>query len=401
MLSEKEKTIVIAGGGNAGISLASRLRRTHPHWRVRLVEPSDKHYYQPAWTMVGGGFYDVRKTVREMEKVIPSGVEWLKDAVVGFLPEENHVLLASGKKVYYDALVVALGIRLMWDAVKGLPETLGKNQVCSVYEFHLAAFTAECIRQFKGGRALFTAPDTPVKCGGAPQKIMYLAADAFQRRGLTAPHMSIEFWSGGTRVFAVEKYEKTLLRVIQRYGIQTHFRRRLEAVDGPGKKAFFRDINPEGEGRVFEESFDLLHVTPPQGPPQVVSSSPLADEKGWVAADKYTLQHPRWSNVFALGDCAGLPVSRTGAAIRKQVPVVVQNLEAVLSGTPPQARYNGYSSCPILTGKGRLVLAEFDYNLLPLETFPFDQSKERWSMFALKRYILPWLYWNKILTGKM
>jgi sulfide:quinone oxidoreductase len=229
---------------------------------------------------------------------------------------------------------------------------------------------------------------------------MYLAADNFRRKGVLEAS-SVEFWSGGTRVFGVEKYEKTLKKVIERYGIKTQFKVRLEAVDGGRKTAIFRGIGEENKNRLYEERFDLLHVTPPQGPPDVVATSPLADERGWVASDKYTLQHPRWPNVFSLGDCAGIPASRTGAAIRKQMPVVAANLAAVMEGRQPEARYNGYSSCPILTGYGRLVLAEFDYDLKPCETFPFDQSKERWTMFVLKRYILPWLYWNKILTGKM
>lgn len=392
--------IVIAGGGNAGISLAARLRRMHPDWKIQVVEPSAKHYYQPAWTMVGGGFYDVARTVRPTDSVMPKGVVWIKDKVAGFRPENNQVLLESGAVLEYDGLVVALGLKLRWDDVKGLPETLGKNEVCSVYDFHLAAYTASCVKAFKGGRALFTAPDTPVKCGGAPQKIMYLAADSFRKKGIL-DSSSVEFWSGGTRVFGVEKYEKTLKEVMARYGINTQFRVRLEAVDGSRKTAIFRGIGEENRDRLYEERFDLLHITPPQGPPDVVASSPLADDKGWVAANKHTLQHPRWPNIFALGDCAGIPVSRTGAAVRKQMPVVAENLSAVLEGRQPQARYNGYSSCPILTGYGRLVLAEFDYDLKPCETFPFDQSKERWTMFALKRYILPWLYWNKILPGKM
>jgi sulfide:quinone oxidoreductase len=112
------------------------------------------------------------------------------------------------------------------------------------------------------------------------------------------------------------------------------------------------------------------------------------------------LQHVRHANIFSLGDASGLPTSKTGAAIRKQAPVVVENLLSLIAHKQFSASYGGYTSCPLVTGYGKLVLAEFDYNNQPMETFPFDQSKERWSMYQLKRQVLPWLYWNKILTGK-
>ena len=117
--------------------------------------------------------------------------------------------------------------------------------------------------------------------------------------------------------------------------------------------------------------------------------------------DKHTLQHVKFANMFSLGDSSGLPISKTGAAIRKQAPVVVENMLATINHLPLTGIYNGYTSCPLVTGYGKLVLAEFDYDNIPQETFPFDQSKERWSMYQMKRRVLPWLYWNKILPGKM
>ena len=165
--------------------------------------------------------------------------------------------------------------------------------------------------------------------------------------------------------------------------------------------ATFVGLGADNKDEVVQVPFDMIHVTPPQSAPDFVSRSPLANAAGWVEVDQYTLQHPRFANVFTLGDGAGLPTSKTGAAIRKQAPVLVANLLSVMAGKSPVSKYNGYSSCPIVTGYGKLVMAEFDYTNTPTETFPFDQSKERWSMFALKRYLLPWLYWNQILPGRM
>lgn len=392
--------IVIVGGGNAGISVASQLLRKNSALDIAIVDPADKQYYQPAWTLVGSGIFNIEDTERSEASVMPKGVEWVKWRVQGFDPEKNLVLLEDGPSIGYDYLVVAPGIQLNWDEIAGLKETLGKNGVCSNYSYETAPYTFECIQQFKGGNALFHNPNTPVKCGGAPHKIMYLATDYFRKHGVLN-QSKVAYWSGGTRLFAVPKYEKTLLEVVKRGNIALNFNVKLTAIDGDKKIATFVGLGADNKDEVVQVPFDMIHVTPPQSAPDFVSRSPLANAAGWVEVDQYTLQHPRFANVFTLGDGAGLPTSKTGAAIRKQAPVLVANLLSVMAGKSPVAKYNGYSSCPIVTGYGKLVMAEFDYTNTPTETFPFDQSKERWSMFALKRYLLPWLYWNQILPGRM
>jgi sulfide:quinone oxidoreductase len=392
--------VLIIGGGNAGISVAAQLRLRIKNLQIAVIEPSEKHYYQPAWTLVGGGVFDAEKTVRPEASVMPKGVEWIRQTVTGILPEQNSVQLANGETIGYAYLVVAPGIQLNWNEIKGLKETLGKNGVCSNYSFEHAPYTFACIKNFKGGNAIFTNPPTPVKCGGAPQKIMYLAADYFRKKGIL-DKTYIQFWSGGTRLFGVEKYEKALAKVVERDQIDLHFFTRLEEIDGPNKRARFVGFGDNNKGEERWVHFDMIHVTPPQGAPDFVRQSPLANAAGWVDVDKNTLQHTRYPNVFSLGDAAALPTSKTGAAVRKQAPVLVANLLSAIKGETLKASYNGYTSCPIVTGYGKLILAEFDYSNQPTETFPFDQSKERWSMYQLKTKVLPWLYWHKILPGKM
>ncbi len=398
-MSDKHQ-IVIIGGGNAGLSVASKLRAANKQLDIAVIEPATHHFYQPAWTLVGSGVFDIRKTMRDEAAVMPKGITWIQKKVVRFSPEKNLLLLNDGSEVGYEYLVVAAGIQLNWSEVKGLTETLGKNGVCSNYSYEHAPYTFTCIKNFKGGNAIFHNPHTPVKCGGAPHKIMYMAADYFRRHHVL-DKTNIQYWSGGTRLFAVPKYEKTLLKVCERSHIDLHFHVKLVAIDGPGKVATFVGIGTDNKDQEYKVPFDMIHVTPPQGAPDFIKESPLANSAGWVDVDKYSLQHVRYPNIFSLGDASGLPTSKTGAAIRKQSPVLVANLLAFIAGKPLAARYNGYTSCPLLTGYGKLVLAEFDYDGKPQETFPFDQSKERWSMYLLKRYILPWLYWTKILPGKM
>lgn len=389
--------IIIIGGGNAGISVAAQLLRKGS-FDLAIIDPATYHYYQPAWTLVGGGAYDINKTVRPQAEVIPAGAQWIKNKVIAFNPEENKIELESGQHLTYDFLVVAPGIQLNWHEVKGLPEAIGKNGVCSNYSFQYAPYTWQCIKNFKGGNAIFVNPHTPVKCGGAPHKIMYMAADYFSRTGMLNK-ANIQYWSGGVKLFSVDKYEKTLLQVCKRNNIQLNFCYRLEEIDGANKRAKFVGFGESNKDNVVWVDYDMIHVTPPQSAPDFIRKSKLANEAGWVDVNKNTLQHNRYPNIFSLGDASSLPTSKTGAAIRKQAPILVANLLAAIHKQSTVKHYDGYTSCPLVTGYGKLVLAEFDYQNQPKETFPFDQSKERWSMYQLKKHILPWLYWNKILKG--
>jgi len=391
--------VLIVGGGNAGISVAARLMKKRRNLKMGIIEPSDKHYYQPAWTLVGGGTFDIRKTVRSEADFIPRGVHWIKEAAALFDPENNMVKTASGHSYTYDYLVAAPGIQLNWKEIKGLPETLGKNFVTSNYSFELAPYTFKCIKAMKPGMtALFTSPSTPLKCGGAPQKITYLAADYFKRHNLQ-DKVKVDFSTAGRVIFGIKKYADQLQRVIDRYKIQVNYRHDLVAVDGEKKIATFKVTDENGITSYAEKHFDMLHVTPPQSAPDFVRNSPLANETGWIDVNKNTLQHSRYKNIFALGDATSTPNAKTGAAVRKQAPVLVENLLSLIDNKPLNAKYNGYGSCPIVVGYGKLILAEFDYDNVTRETFPFDQSKPRWTMWILKKYILPWLYWNRILKG--
>lgn len=393
--------VIIIGGGNAGISVAAKLFKKNPALDIAIIEPSEKHYYQPAWTLVGGGTFNINDTIRDESSVMPAKATWIKDAVVSFEPDQNRLTTKKGTIYTYAYLVVAPGIQINWHLVKGLPETLGKNNVTSNYSFDLAPYTFECIKAMQPGMtAMFTSPSTALKCGGAPQKITYLAADYYRKHDLMGK-VKVEFCTAGKVIFGIKKYAVQLQKVVDKLQVQMDYRHDLIAVDGPNKMATFKVIDDAGNVSEVKKHFDMLHVTPPQSAPDFIAKSLLANDKGWVDVDKYSLQHIRYKNIFGLGDATSTPNGKTGAAVRKQAPVLVQNLLSLMNNKELTAKYNGYSSCPIVVGYGKLILAEFDYDNTPKETFPFDQSKPRWTMWILKKYILPWLYWNKILKGSM
>ncbi len=390
--------VLIVGGGAAGLTVAAQLTKG---WfnksDVGVIEPSDKHYYQPLWTLVGGGVVKKETTRREEASVMPRKAHWIHDGVAEFHPEQNSVLTTSGKTITYDFLVVAAGIQLNWDKIPGLKESIGKDGVCSNYSYQTVDSTWKNIRSFRGGTALFTHPSGAVKCGGAPQKIMYLADDYFRQSGVR-DKAKVIFAIANPTIFAVEKYRIALEKVVERKQIDCRYQHELIEIRPDKKEAVFNRLD-SGESVVI--SYDMLHVAPPMSAPSFIAKSPLADAEGWVDVDKDTLQHKRFMNVFAIGDCSNLPTSKTAAAIRKQAPVLAANLKAAIDGTPLLTKYNGYTSCPLVTGYGSLILAEFDYDKLPDETFPFDQSKERWSMWLLKRFLLPILYWHGMLKGRL
>ena len=391
--------VLILGGGSGGITVAARLRRAERELDVGIVEPSDTHAYQPLWTLVGRGVVEPSATTRPQASVMPKGVTWHRARVVAIDPTANRVELDDGRALTYDSLVVGLGIRLGWDLVEGLVDAMRTPHVGSVYALDSASRVWQAMQAFQGGTAVFTNPLGQVRCGGAPQKIMYLADAYWRDRGLSDRSEVVGAFAG-TVMLGVPEINATLERIVAERGIDMRFRHDLRAVDGATKRATFRHLERDEDVTI---DYDFLHVTPPMRAPESVATSALAvgegPHAGFADVDHATLQHLRCPNVFALGDVAALPTAKTGAAIRKQAPVLVANLRSFLAGTPLEKAYDGYSSCPLLTDVGKLVLAEFTYGNTYKPTFPIDQTKERLDMYMLKRHVLPQMYWHGMLRG--
>ena len=391
--------VLVVGGGTAGISVAARLQRAGVD-DVGVIEPSDTHYYQPLWTLVGGGRAPLAESARPEARVMPRSASWIRDAASDVDPGEKRVTLASGRRVTYDNLVVAPGIQLDWGTVPGMAEALDTPMVSSNYTYGLAPKTWSRIRSLRSGTAVFAMPSGPIKCAGAPQKIAYLAADHWRREGVLED-IRVVLVLPTPGMFGVPVYAEELQRVVARYGIEVRFSSEVTEIDPEGRTAIVTD-NAHGTKEALQ--YDFLHVVPPQSAPDWLKATPLADPAnpaGYVEVDKFTLRHVRFPDVFALGDAGSTPNSKTGAAIRKQAPVLVENLLAVRAGRQPTASYDGYASCPIVTAHNRMLLCEFDYSMQPRPTFPFiDTTHERYDMWLLKRYGLPFLYWNLMLKGQ-
>ncbi len=396
-MSQNHHQVLIVGGGTAGLTVAAHLCAAPQPPQVTLIEPSKTHYYQPIWTLVGGGVFPKEISARPQADYIPNGADWIQDHVDGFDPANNAVKLRGGQTLTYDVLIVAAGIQLDWHKIKGLKGNMGKHGICSNYSYESVESTWQNIEAFKGGRAVFTYPSTPIKCAGAPQKIMWLAEHHFERTGIR-DKAEVVYASATGGIFGVQRYARSLQKLAQERDIKAHYRHNLIEVRPEGREAIFENLDG---GPNLTLKYDMLHVTPPMSAPDFIKSSPLANDAGWVDVHKHTTQHNAHPNVFSLGDCSSLPCSKTGAAIRKQAPVTAANVLSFLSKHPLKGSYDGYASCPLVTGYGRLILAEFVYGGVPAETFPFDQSQERYSMYAMKAHGLPSMYWHGMLRGRV
>ncbi|KAF8902123.1 hypothetical protein CPB84DRAFT_1776669 [Gymnopilus junonius] len=403
---QKYKVLVV-GGGSAGLAVA---RQVYDRFKaagkslgdgdIGIVDGAETHYYQPGWTLVGSGLRRKADFARPLKSLIPGNISLISENVRSFSPSSSSITTASGRDIAYEILVVAAGIQTNFDAIKGLPAALDdpSSGVSTIYSYKTCDKVWTDIENLKSGNAVFTQPPGVIKCAGAPQKIMWMAWDRFRRTGRGG--IKVDFYTGMPSMFSVKKYSDALNVLRQDRGVGGHFGHELVSIDVANRQATFKKAEDKSTINV---DYSLLHVTPPMGPLNVFKGSPIADAAGWVLVNQATLQHTKFSNVFAIGDCSSLPTSKTAAAITAQAPVLTENLFSFVdTGKVAGAKYDGYTSCPLLTGYGELMLAEFKYGLEPKESFSeiFDQAKPNRFFYHLKKDAFPYAYWHYMVNGQ-
>ncbi|KAJ5863103.1 hypothetical protein N7455_007171 [Penicillium solitum] len=404
--SARSHKIVVVGGGTAGLSISHQLLHSGKFAQddIAVIDPAAWHNYQPGWTLVGGGLKDKQELRKPLNSLIDPKFKFYNEGVGAFAPAENALTLENGDKINYENLVVVPGISINYGNIKGLPEALAdrNSTVSTIYSYDTCDKAFRTIENFREGKAIFTQPAGVVKCAGAPQKIMWLALDHWKRAGLynpTSPSESpvkISFATGLPVMFGVPKYSAVLEQMRKDRGVEGLFQHDLLAIDG--KSAIF--ASPEGE---VAKPFDLLHVSPKMGAYGFVKNSPLANAAGFVDVDDNSTQHKKFPNVWSAGDASSLPTSKTAAAVTSEAPVLVRNLLQSMEGKELDASYDGYTSCPLLTEYGKVLLAEFKYGGVPKETFGdwfgIDQAEPRRSFWYLKKDFFPWVYFNYMIKG--
>ncbi|GJE95100.1 NAD(P)/FAD-dependent oxidoreductase [Phanerochaete sordida] len=410
--AEKDKyKIVVVGAGAGGLTVANQIYdrfkaagKPLNEGDIVVVDGADYHYYQPGWTLVSSGLMRKEETRKNVSDLIPQHLAHIKDNVKSFQPEANSITTTSGRKIAYDSLVVSAGLQINWNGIQGLSKALADSSsgVSSIYSYDTCDKVWRDIEALRSGNAIFTQPTGVIKCGGAPQKIMWMAWDRFQKTG-RGDQIKVDFYTGTPSMFAVKKYSDALNKMRIERGVGGFFQHNLTKVDSENRKATFKNAADNSDVTV---DYTFLHVTPPMGAMDFIKGSPIADEAGYVAVDAGTLQSTKFSNVWSLGDASSAPTSKTAAAITSEAPVLTENLFSFMdTGKVSSAKYDGYTSCPLLTGYGELLLAEFKYGAEPKETFagyPFigDQSKPNRLFYHFKKDLFPWAYWNGMIKGR-
>ncbi len=391
--SDAKARVVIAGAGAAGLSIASRVARQMPNAIITIFDARRDHYFQPGWTLVGAGWWKSGQTVEPTQRYIPTGVRWIEQSIIEFNPDANEVTDASGARHSYDWLFIATGLSLNYEQIEGMSrDVIGVNGVASIYAGpDAAAASAKVIDQYiqKGGVSLFGRPATEMKCAGAPLKMTFITEDKASRAGRRAA-CKIRYAAHNDGLFGVPVVDARVKEMFAQRDIDPMYNHVIHSIDVDAKKATYR--TPNG---LVTLDYDMIHVIPPMSAPPAVRNSPLAWKTGsqaaggWVEVDQTTLRSPHYPNVFAVGDVAGVPKGKTAASVKFQVPVAVDHMVAAANGIESPKLYNGYTSCPMVTGLGKAMLIEFDYdnNLVP--SFPFiDPLKELWVSWFIEEKAL-------------
>lgn len=395
------------GGGAAGLSISHQLLHHGKFTKdeIAVIDPAEFNHYQPGWTLVGGGLKTREELRSPLKSIIDPKLKFYNDSVATLSPEQDSITLGNGDKLSYEHLIVVPGININYSSVKGLPEALANpdSMVSSTYGYDTVSKVFGTIKKLSKGNAIFTQPAGVIKCAGAPQKIMWLALDYWKKAGLYDPSNSstspihITFANGLPTMFGVPKYNATLERLRQERSVEGLFQHDLVSIDG--NKATF--ALPNGAEKVTRD-FDLLHVVPKMGPHDFVKNSQLANEAGYVDVNQGNLQSTKYPNVWSAGDASSLPTSKTAAAITAQAPVLVGNLLRSIEGKEPGLEYDGYTSCPLTTEYGKVLLAEFKYGGVPKETFAklgIDQGEPQRAFYYMKKDFFPWVYKNFMVKG--
>lgn len=401
--SDLSPKIAIIGAGLGGITMSASLIKAMPKAQITLFDKDENFYYQPGFTLIAAGIYTLDDVLYKKAELIDEKVKWIKQNVAQILPNDNKIIAENGESFEYDILLIATGVEYDFNAVSGLSEDDLVNEstkIATIYTPNSAVKAKklfdEIIERGKKGEklnVLFSEQKSQNKCGGANKKINFLLDDLLQTNNLK-DSVKTTLFTGGGAMLSSPIHAKMIEQFFVARDMPYHLLHQLVAVDKQKGKATFQTSYMLNGKRIdsdefVEREFEYLFVIPAMRAQKFISEAGLSTNAGnWVDVDKFSLQHQTYKNIFAVGDCAGVPKGKTGASIRKQYPIITQNIIAHLQGEPLEAKFSGYTACPLLTRYGKAVMVEFDYNGAAPSLECFGATRESYLNWALKVYAM-------------
>lgn len=415
--SDKEVNIAIIGGGLGGITLSAKLIKVLPKAKITIFDEKEVMYYEPGFTLIAGGIYTKDDVVYDKKDLIKSKVNWIKENVDIVDPDNNSLTTTTGQTYNYDYLVIATGAQLMFEKYQGLTEDFindPNTNVTSIYTVDGAVKAQEFFKkvQKNGGKVVFAEPNTPIKCGGANKKVNFMLEDLSVTEGMK-DKIKTELYTGGGAMLSSPVHAKMIEQFFVSRKMPYSVRHMLAEVDTANNIAYFDKLMPykeNGEDKVAKERisvpYDYLIVIPPMKTADFITKSGLAVTKGhvagnWVDVDQYTMQHKKYGNIFAIGDCAGVPRGKTGASIRKQYPVIAENIVSHINNKPLEAKFDGYTACPLITRYGKAVMVEFNYEGASPSMPCFGETRESWLNWVLKAHLMKPMVMSGMINARM
>ena len=387
--------VLIVGGGNAGTSLAARLVRDGAP-DVAVIESRPVHRYRPLLSYVGGGEATMSSLSRPADRVVPDGCTTLGDEVVAVDPTGPSVETRSGRRFTCRTLVVCPGLDEDWEATPGLREAYDAGWAASTFDDDTAGRVWPSLRGLQSGRVVFTVPPEPAPCGATALKPLFMACDHWRRAGVL-DDVAVHLVLPGRSPLGLDGPDARLEEALASYDVRVHRESTVSRLDGRSV------VLATQAGEEVVEDVALAHVVPHYRAPRWVVDAGLAGEHpaDLVDVDPLTMRHRRFPDVWSLGDVADLRTRPSGGALRKQVAVLAPNLLAARLGRP-LAHYDGYTVIPITTARHRLMLVEVDRDGSPQPSVPWvDLTKPRAVTWWVDRYVLPQVYWRRILRGRV
>jgi sulfide:quinone oxidoreductase len=390
------KKLLVLGAGTAGTTLVNKMRRRlGDDWQITIVDQDEVHLYQPGVLFIPFGMYQKSDVTAPRREFLPRGVDVVIGEISGVDPDRQTVLLADGRLLEYDQLVIATGTHPRPDQTPGMEGAGWRDSIHEFYTLDGSLALAERLRDFDGGRIVINMVELPIKCPVAPLEFAFLADWHFRERGIR-DQVELVFATPLSGAFTKPVASNVLGHLLddKKIALETDFY--AGEIDGDRLVSFDdRDI-----------PFDLLVTVPVNMGAQFVGDSGLGDELNHVPVDKSTFLAERYDNVWAIGDAADLPTSKAGSVAHFAVDVFAENFPRHLEGLPLEHSFDGHANCFIETGDGRALLIDFNYETEPLPgkypvpgVGPFSLLKEthvnHWGKLAFR-----WMYWHGLIKGR-